>query len=94
VPSSTDYLAIPPSLFITIIGVAKAGRTDEQLKERARDSVHQQGGSIDEDALAKLLNLLRYVGGDYEEFATFDRCHCVRPAAGSRTLRAGMSVKE
>jgi glucose-6-phosphate 1-dehydrogenase len=60
-------------LDLPIIGVAKAGRTDEHLKERARDSVHQQGGSIDEDALAKLLNLLHYVGGDYQEVATFDR---------------------
>ena len=60
-------------LDLPIIGVAKAGRSDEHLKERARDSVHQQGGSIDEDALAKLLNLLHYVGGDYQEVATFDR---------------------
>jgi glucose-6-phosphate 1-dehydrogenase len=48
-------------LDLPIIGVAKAGRSDEHLKERARDSVHQQGGSIDEDALAKLLNLAHYV---------------------------------
>src|SRR5712691_2035401 len=60
-------------LDLPIIGVAKAGRSDEHLKERARDSVHQQGGSIDEGALAKLLNLLHYVGGDYREVATFDR---------------------
>jgi glucose-6-phosphate 1-dehydrogenase len=60
-------------LDLPVIGVAKAGRTDEHLKERARDSVHQQGESIDEDALAKLLNLLHYVGGDYQEVATFDR---------------------
>jgi glucose-6-phosphate 1-dehydrogenase len=67
---------------LPIIGVAKAGRTDEQLKERARDSVHQQGGNIDEDALAKLLNLLRYVGGDYQELATFDRLRkALGPAA-------------
>ena len=31
---------------LPIIGVAKAGRTDEQLKERARDSVHQQDRSL------------------------------------------------
>jgi glucose-6-phosphate 1-dehydrogenase len=60
-------------LDVPIIGVAKAGRSDEHLKERARDSVRQQGGSIDEDALAKLLNLLHYVGGDYQQVATFDR---------------------
>src|SRR5437016_5404797 len=60
-------------LDIPVIGVAKAGRTDEHLKERASDSVRQQGGNIDEDTLAKLLNLLHYVGGDYQEPATFDR---------------------
>lgn len=60
-------------LDLPIIGVAKAGRTDDHLKERARDSVHQQGGTIDKDALAKFLNLLHYVGGDYQEVATFDR---------------------
>ena len=52
-------------LDIPVIGVAKAGRTDEHLKERASDSVRQQGGNIDEPSLAKLLNLLHYVGGDY-----------------------------
>src|SRR5207253_3001277 len=69
-------------LDIPVIGVAKAGRTDEHLKERARDSVRQQGGKIDEDALAKLLNLLHYVGGDYQEPATFDR---LKKALGSAT---------
>jgi glucose-6-phosphate 1-dehydrogenase len=38
-------------LDLPIIGVAKAGRSDEHLKERSRDSVHQQGGRIDEGAL-------------------------------------------
>ena len=69
-------------LDLPVIGVAKAGRTDEHLKERARDSVRQQGGKIDEDALAKLLNLFHYVGGDYQEPATFDR---LKKALGSAT---------
>jgi len=69
-------------LDIPVIGVAKAGRTDEHLKERASDSVHQQGGNIDEPSLAKLLNLLHYVGGDYQEPATFDR---LKKALGSAT---------
>src|SRR5580704_8887893 len=55
-----------------VIGVARAGRTDEHLKDRVRDSIQQQGGDIDQEALAKLLNLLRYVGGDYEKPGTFD----------------------
>src|SRR2546427_9781532 len=60
-------------LDVPVIGIARAGRTDTHLKERARDSIQQQDDNIDQEALAKLLNLLRYVGGDYEEPATFDR---------------------
>src|SRR5450631_1477763 len=59
-------------LDVPVIGVARAARTDEHLKERVRDSIQQQGGNIDQEALAKLLQLLRYVGGDYEKAETFD----------------------
>jgi len=59
-------------LDVPVIGVARAGRTNEHLKERVRDSIQQQGGEIDQEALAKLLKLLRYVGGDYEKPATFE----------------------
>ena len=59
-------------LDVPVIGLARAEGTDERLKERARDSVQQQGGKIDQDALAKLLKLLRYVGGDYQKPATFE----------------------
>ena len=59
-------------LDVPVIGIARAGRTDEHLKERVRDSVQQQGEDVDQEALAKLLKLLRYVGGDYQKPATFD----------------------
>jgi glucose-6-phosphate 1-dehydrogenase len=59
-------------LDVPVIGVARAGRTNEHLKERVRDSIRQQGGEVDQEALAKLLKLLRYVGGDYEKAGTFD----------------------
>jgi len=59
-------------LDVPVIGIARAARTDEHLKERVRDSIQQQEGEIDQEALAKLLNLLRYVGGDYEKPGTFD----------------------
>jgi glucose-6-phosphate 1-dehydrogenase len=58
-------------LDVPVIGIARAERTDEHLKERVRDSIQQQGGEIDQEALAKLLNLLRYVGGDYGKPETF-----------------------
>ncbi|HEY6351210.1 MAG TPA: glucose-6-phosphate dehydrogenase [Candidatus Angelobacter sp.] len=59
-------------LDMPVIGVARAGRTNEHLKERVRDSVQQQGDDIAQAALAKLVKLLRYVGGDYEDPTTFD----------------------
>ncbi len=55
---------------IPIIGVAKAGWTLEQLKARAKDSLEKHGG-VDPDALEKLMGLLRYVDGDYNDPATF-----------------------
>jgi glucose-6-phosphate 1-dehydrogenase len=55
---------------LPIIGVAKAGWTLDNLKARAKDSLEQHGG-IDENAFEKLLNLLRYVDGDYNDINTF-----------------------
>src|SRR2546423_12171727 len=57
-------------LDVPIIGVAKAGWNLDQLKARARDSLQSHSG-IDENAFAKLSELLRYVDGDYENPATF-----------------------
>ena len=58
-------------LDLPVIGVARAGRTSEHLRERARDSIKQLKGAVDEAALNKLLSLLEYVGGDYQDPATF-----------------------
>ncbi|HET6840494.1 MAG TPA: glucose-6-phosphate dehydrogenase [Candidatus Angelobacter sp.] len=60
-------------LDVPVIGVARGERSNEHLKERVRDSIQQQGGEIDQEALAKLLKLLRYVGGDYEKPGTFEQ---------------------
>lgn len=55
---------------LPIIGVAKAGWTLDQLKARAQDSLEKHGG-LDPDAFQKLLSLLRYVDGDYNDPSTF-----------------------
>lgn len=55
---------------LPIIGVAKAGWTLEQLKARAKDSLEKHGG-IDAKAFGKLMGLLRYVDGDYNDLNTF-----------------------
>jgi glucose-6-phosphate 1-dehydrogenase len=58
-------------LRVPIVGVAKAGMTLEQLKERARDGIERHGGGVDPEAFATLCSLLRYVDGDYADPATF-----------------------
>ncbi|HEX4004973.1 MAG TPA: glucose-6-phosphate dehydrogenase [Acidobacteriaceae bacterium] len=60
------------SFNLPIIGVAKAGWTLDQLKARAKDSLEEHGG-IDPAAFEKLMSLLRYVDGDYNDPDTFTR---------------------
>ncbi|HSU99180.1 MAG TPA: glucose-6-phosphate dehydrogenase, partial [Roseiarcus sp.] len=57
---------------VPIVGVAKAGWTVDDLKGRAKDSIKQHGGA-DPAKLDKLLGLLRYVDGDYNDPQTFAR---------------------
>src|SRR5277367_5691383 len=58
------------NLNIPIVGVAKAGWTLDQLKDRARASITANGG-LDQDAFARLAALLKYVDGDYQDPNTF-----------------------
>jgi glucose-6-phosphate 1-dehydrogenase len=60
-------------LTVPVIGVAKANRNVEQLRDRVRDSLKQFGGGVDEAAFAKLVQLLQYIDGDYREEDTFMR---------------------
>jgi glucose-6-phosphate 1-dehydrogenase len=57
-------------LNVPIIGVAKAGWTLDQLKARALDSLKQHGVT-DAKVQQRLIALLRYVDGDYNDPATF-----------------------
>jgi glucose-6-phosphate 1-dehydrogenase len=57
-------------LNVPVIGVAKAGWNDDQLRARAKDSVEKHGG-LDPAAFEKLSSLLRYVDGDYANPTTF-----------------------
>jgi glucose-6-phosphate 1-dehydrogenase len=54
-----------------VIGVAMSGWNLEQLKGRARESLETHGGGVDPAAGEKLLRLLRYVDGDYNDPGTF-----------------------
>jgi len=57
-------------LNVPVVGVAKAGWNLDQLRARAHDSLEKHGG-IDPAAFDKLIGLLRYVDGDYQDPATF-----------------------
>lgn len=60
------------TLDVPVVGVAKEAWSADQLRERARDSLDTHGG-VDSAAFDKLCGLLRYVGGDYNDPATFER---------------------
>src|SRR5579864_2009249 len=58
------------TLNVPVIGVAKAGWSLGQFRERAHDSLEKHGG-IDPAAFSKLMELLNYIDGDYRDPATF-----------------------
>ena len=57
-------------LNVPVVGVAKAGWNLDQLRARAKDSLEKHGG-LDHVAFEKLIGLLRYVDGDYQDARTF-----------------------
>lgn len=59
-------------LNVPVVGVAMGGWNLEKLRQRAIDSLNQYGG-LDKEAFAKLSGLLRYVDGDYNDPATFEK---------------------
>jgi glucose-6-phosphate 1-dehydrogenase len=66
-------------LDVPVVGVAR-GSNIEQLRERIRDSLEASDEGVDASALARLVELLRYVDGDYREAATFQ---ALRKALGA-----------
>jgi glucose-6-phosphate 1-dehydrogenase len=67
-------------LSFPVIGVAKSGWGIEQLRDRAKKSLQEYGGGVDEAAFAKLVSLLQYIDGDYSDPATFAK---LRQALGT-----------
>jgi glucose-6-phosphate 1-dehydrogenase len=54
-----------------VIGVAKSGWGIDQLRERARNSIHEHGDGVEDAAFTRLLQILHYIDGDYADKATF-----------------------
>jgi glucose-6-phosphate 1-dehydrogenase len=74
------YRKIFPSLYhlvrrrllsVPIIGVALAGWTLPQLAQRVQDSMEHFVPDRDGEAVERLISLLRYVDGDYNQLSTF-----------------------
>src|SRR5450755_390353 len=60
------------TLTVPVLGVAYSSWGLEQLQTRVRDSIAHDAGGIDDDqALERLVALLSYVDGDYNDPATF-----------------------
>jgi glucose-6-phosphate 1-dehydrogenase len=66
-------------LNVPVIGVAGRSWTSDQLRERARQSVQEHGG-LDPAAFDRLAAQLSYVGGDYNNAATYAK---LKAALGS-----------
>lgn len=60
-------------LTVPVIGVARAGWNPEQLARRVQNSLEAFVPSREGDAVERLVSLLKYVDGDYNERSTFQQ---------------------
>jgi glucose-6-phosphate 1-dehydrogenase len=60
------------ALDVPVVGVGREPMPGDALLERVRSSLEEHGGGAEPDAFSKLARRLRYVGGDYNDTATFD----------------------
>jgi glucose-6-phosphate 1-dehydrogenase len=60
------------ALDVPVVGVASSHWSLAQLQQRAKDSIARSAGGVDDqNALSRLVALLRYVDGDYNDPGTF-----------------------
>jgi glucose-6-phosphate 1-dehydrogenase len=72
-------------LNVPVVGVASSKLSMAQLRKRVGDSIMQAGKIDDRKAFDHLLSLLRYVGGNYNDPATFT---ALKQALGEATCPA------
>ncbi|HKY37890.1 MAG TPA: glucose-6-phosphate dehydrogenase [Polyangiaceae bacterium] len=56
---------------LPVVGVSRGGSSLDALRERARESIQEYGGGVDEKAFDALAKNLRYVDGDYTKEELF-----------------------
>jgi glucose-6-phosphate 1-dehydrogenase len=59
------------ALKVPVIGVASSKISLAELRKRAKESIREAGKIDDRDALDRLLSLLNYIDGDYNDPGTF-----------------------
>ena len=59
------------ALSVPIVGVASSSLSTDQIRARVLESVAREGAIDDKPAFDRLLSLLHYVSGDYNDAATF-----------------------
>jgi glucose-6-phosphate 1-dehydrogenase len=72
------------ALDVPIVAVARSGWDLDRLKERARDSIDQHAGGLDDPAaFDHLVDSLHYVDGDYTDPSTFTQLRRQLDSVGS-----------
>lgn len=73
-------------LDVPVVGVAYSSWTVEDLVQRAHEAVAASPGGIDDQAaMERLVGLLRYVDGNYEDPSTFTKLRDILDECGSPT---------
>ena len=72
-------------LNVPIIGVAQAGWTIDQLRDRVKASLAEHGGVVNQGVFERMVELLQYIDGDYNDPAVFTQ---IREAIGAAACPA------
>ncbi len=66
-------LTVEGRVDMPVVGIARSEWSDDDLRDRARESVRDRVDNVDEAALGRLCSRLRYLSGDYTEQSTWGR---------------------
>jgi len=69
---SLQAMARRGRLEVPVVAVGRESWSVDRIRARARESIEKHGGGVDDAAFATLAVHLGFVGGDYNEAATFD----------------------
>ncbi len=66
-------LTIEGRLDMPVVGIARSEWSDDEMRDRVRESVRAKVDDVDEDALEKLCGHFRYIPGDYTNSDTWPK---------------------